>query len=298
MAALFLGACIIGFSPIWVRWSPVDPTATGFYRVGIALPVMLGFWAFRGNGAVYGPGPGWPFLLLPGFFFACDIALWHWAIQYTSVSNSTLLGNLAPIFVTLAAWRLFQERVTPLFVGGLVTALAGTVLLMGQSLQLTPGHLWGDALSVCTAVFYAAYQLTLNRLRQRYPTHVIMACVCLSATVFLLAVTLALGEPLAWRGPGFWAGLGALLGLSLLSQVSGQGLIAYSLRRLPVSFSSVTLLIQPMVAAAAAWVLLGESLSPSQVAGSVVVLIGIVLARRGSMPRPAQPCTERINHGQ
>ena len=37
-----------------------------------------------------------------GLFFAADLGVWHWSIVYTSVANSTLLANLAPIFVTLA----------------------------------------------------------------------------------------------------------------------------------------------------------------------------------------------------
>jgi len=44
----------------------------------------------------------------------------------------------------------------------------------------------------------------------------------------------------------------------------------------------VSLLFQPVMAALFAWVLLGEALVPLQIAGGIVVLIGIYLARRGS----------------
>jgi len=40
-------------------------------------------------------------LALAGVFFAGDLALWHWSIGVTSVANSTLLVNLAPVFVAL-----------------------------------------------------------------------------------------------------------------------------------------------------------------------------------------------------
>ena len=39
---------------------------------------------------------------------------------------------------------------------------------------------------------------------------------------------------------------------------------------------------KPVMAALFAWVLLGEALVPLQIAGGIVVLIGIYLARRGS----------------
>ena len=73
-----------------------------------------------------------------------------------------------------------------------------------------------------------------------------------------------------------------LVGLAWISHCAGQGLIAYSLAHLPAAFSSVSLLFQPEVAAMFAWLLLSEPLVPLQVAGGLVVLAGIYLARRGS----------------
>ena len=42
-------------------------------------------------------------LALAGIFFAGDLSVWHWSILFTSVANSTLLANFAPIFVAFAA---------------------------------------------------------------------------------------------------------------------------------------------------------------------------------------------------
>lgn len=72
-----------------------------------------------------------------------------------------------------------------------------------------------------------------------------------------------------------------VLGLALVSHVGGQGLIAYALAYLPAAFSSLTLLLQPAVAALLAWLLLGESLGAPQAAGGAIVLLGILVARRG-----------------
>ncbi len=49
---------------------------------------------------------------------------------------------------------------------------------------------------------------------------------------------------------------------------------------LPAGFSALTLLIQPVGAAIFAWVLFAEALGPLQLAGGLVVLAGIWLARR------------------
>ena len=73
-----------------------------------------------------------------------------------------------------------------------------------------------------------------------------------------------------------------LAGLALFPHVAGQSLIAYGFAHLPASFSSVSLLLQPVLAAIYAWALLGESMGPLQMAGGCVVLLGIYLAKRGS----------------
>ena len=102
----------------------------------------------------------------------------------------------------------------------------------------------------------------------------------------LLPLALLSGESL-W--PATLFGWGVLLGLALLSHTCGQSLIAYALAHLPAAFSSVGLLLQPVVAALLAWWLLAEALLWWQAAGGVVILAGIVLARRASRaPRAAE----------
>lgn len=88
----------------------------------------------------------------------------------------------------------------------------------------------------------------------------------------------------------FWPqsmpGWGVLLGLAWFSHAFGQGLIAFALAHLPVTFSSVGLLLQPLVAALLAWVILGEALGPWQALGGAVIMAGIALARIGTLRRP------------
>jgi drug/metabolite transporter (DMT)-like permease len=286
---LIIGASLIGLSPIWVRWSPVEPIATGFWRFALSLPfylLLLGMLRLRRDEPATGlpPGKRW-LILVPGAFYAFDLAAWHWSVEWTTVANSTLLANAAPIFVTLAAWILFREASTRGFVLGMFIAFAGVAILMGQSLQLSRQFFIGDILGLTTALFYAGYQLSAARLRGRLSTPHIMTWVA-AVGAFILAIwAWGTGEALLPQGDSLWQGWAVLLALGFLSQFCGQGLIIYALAHLPAPFTSVTLLIQPVVATVAAWVLLGEHLAPWQLLGGFVVLIGIYLARRASIGR-------------
>src|SRR4029079_8868718 len=138
----------IALSPIWVRVSEVGPTASAFWRVCLAVPLLwILFFSLKTNETNNSDRLGLP-LILAGIAFAGDLAFWHWSIKYTSVANSTLLANLASIFVTLAAWMLWKQRPSGLFLAGLATALAGVAMLVHTSVSFSPTALLGDALGV------------------------------------------------------------------------------------------------------------------------------------------------------
>lgn len=282
LIALFSGAVAIAFAPIFVRLSELGPVATAFYRILLALPVLMSWmgWDQRAA-ATRRPATlrDYVRLSLTGLFFAGDLAVWHWSIALTSVANATLLANAAPVFVTLGGWWLFGARVTRLFLLGMALALGGMGVLMSASVSIGVEHLWGDGLGLLTAVFYAGYILSVGRLRAEFSTPTIMAWSGLVTAAVLLPVAAVSGENL-W--PATLYGWAVLAALALISHAGGQSFIAYALAHLPVTFSSVGLLLQPATAALLAWVLLGEALSPWQGLGGVVVLSGIFLARRGS----------------
>lgn len=279
LLALFCGATFIALSPIWVRLADVGPTASAFWRVALAVPLLWAACAFVPRRGV-AQRANWPLLVAAGFAFAGDLAFWHWSIQFTSVANSTLLANLASIFVTLAAWLLWRQRPRALFVVALALALVGVGLLVRSSVDFAPRALLGDALGVVTAMFYAWYLLTVKSLRDRgAATLQLMAVTSTVTALVLLPAALASGEAMLPGGASGWL---ILLGLAWVTHAGGQGLIAYALAHLPAAFSSVGLLFQPVMAAAFAWLLLGEPLVALQVAGGVVVLAAIYLARRAS----------------
>ena len=278
LPALLAGATCIALSPIFVRIADVGPTASAFWRVALAAPLLwpLLLAAPRAQAA----RPSAALLLAAGLAFAGDLAFWHWSIRFTSVANSTLLANLASLFVTLALWLFWRQRPSALFALGLAAALGGVATLVRASLAFSPSALLGDGLGVVTAVFYAGYLLAVKELRDRgVRTLELMAITTTVTALFLLPVALASGEALLPQNAQGWI---KLLGLAWISHCAGQGLIAYSLAHLPAGFSSVSLLFQPVMAAAFGWLLLGEALVPLQMLGGVVVLAGIYLARRGS----------------
>jgi len=287
---LLAGGCCIAFAPIFVRLSDTGPVASAFWRVALAAP-MLWLWVWRegstgsdSNSQSRDPDGNAKWSLTPvflaGVFFAVDLAVWHWSIVWTSVANSTLLANLAPIFVTLGGWILWKQQVTRLFLVGMVTAIVGMFVLVGPNFSAGGTALLGDALGALTAVFYASYMLAIKRSRDvGASTARLMAWSTTISAVLLLPVALLSPQPMLAQAASGWL---VLLGLAFVSQVIGQGLIAYAFAHLPASLSSVSLLIQPVVAALAAWALFGEAVGAAQLVGGAIVLAGIWISKRAS----------------
>ncbi len=271
----------IAWAPILVRWSPLPPSATAFWRVLLAIPLWGVALAVSARRAPMAPTSGgaarWAPLVLAGLFFAADLCLWHVSILRTSVANATLLANLAPLVVAAASFLLFGERFGRLHLAALAVSLGGVTLLLGGRQEDGAGNLGGDLYGVATAVAYAGYLLSVERARQRHSTAAVMTGVGLAATPALLLAALLETGPVM---PALWASMGPVLALAVVAQGFGQGAVAFGLARLPASFGSLVLLLQPVLAAVLAWPLFDERPGALEALGGAAVLGGIALAQQ------------------
>ena len=293
LAALVFGALVIGTSPILVRLADCGPAAAGFWRLSFATP-LLALMAVAGPrvgvGTAGGIGTPSRAILLAGLWFAADLGCWHYGIRYTSVANATVLPNLTPVIVTLVSWFLFRERPRPVFLLGMATAIGGAVLMAEAAAHAPAGPLphIGDLLSASTAIWYALYFLAVRSARLTRSTLSVMLWSCLVGMPLLLITALLMREQIL---PATALGWAAAVGLGF-AHVFGQGSIAWALGRLPASTASVTVLVQPVMAAVIAYFLFGETLTPLQALGAAVALAGIVIAqqapaRRQPLPAPS-----------
>lgn len=282
LPGLLFGVVLIGCSPIWVRLSEVGSVSTAFWRLALALIPLALLAGSRGEAV-----SGRPKTLrdrvevcLPGVILGAELVAWHISLNLTSVANSTLLVNMAPVFVALFTWIVLKKPPGWLFGLALGVTILGVVVLKGGPAALRDGDLTGDSVAIFAAMLYAAYILLLTRARQRFATGVIMLWSTAAAAIAVFPFAL-LTDPSLF--PLTLAGWGVLIGLSWISQAGGQSLIAWVTAFLPASFSSLTLLLQPVIAALLAWAVLDEALTLTQALGGVIVLCGIWIARLAQM---------------
>ncbi len=287
--ALVFGTLGLGLSPMFVRWAGAPGPVAGFYRVSIAAVVMaLPVWARTRRAA--GGQPLYRVLsrrhlllaALAGVFFSGDLATWNTSVMMTSAANATLLGNTAPIWVSLVALLVFKEKLGRVFWAGLGLALAGAVVILGGDFLTRPTLGLGDLLAMLAGVFYGMFLLTTQRAREGLNSMLTWWVAACFSGLSLLIITRLLQQPLTGYSS---IGYLSMIAAALVSQVVGYLAISYALGYLPASIVSPTLLGQPVLSALLAVPLLNESIGWAQVAGGVLVLAGIWLINR---PREAQ----------
>ncbi|MBC7770715.1 MAG: DMT family transporter [Phycisphaerales bacterium] len=275
--AVLVGAALIGLAPIGVRLSELPPVATNMWRFIFALPI-LALWAAHDKPA---DGRDRGLLLIAGVFFALELSLWAASLTKTTVANATLLTNMTPIFAALFGWLLLKERIAPSVLFGGAVALVGAVLLaIGRSAAgpASGEEGWlGDIMATGSAFGYAAYLLMVRSIGKRVGVGGVMFWAGLSGVAVTFALALLLGEPLLPHSLQGWL---ILIGLGVVTQVGGQGLIAYGVGRLPILVSTVLLWMQPLAAAALSWIIFGEALGPIAFAGAAFILAGLFVVQR------------------
>ena len=280
LIALFIGAALLGSSAIFVRFSETSPSLTAFYRALLALPFLY-VWVLRTKSDL----PLVPYLnkknlltfSLAGIFFGTDMAIWNWAISFTSVAHATLMANTAPIFVTLISFFFLKEKIKSSFFRALILSFMGVSIVILSGSGTDSFRLLGDTLGLTAAIFYAAYILVIKRLTNTFPPAHTLFFATLFTAIFLFPVGLIESDTFF---PSTQKGWLILLAYAFVSQVLAQGFITYGISRLSAHLSSLTLLIQPVAAAIYGWLLLSEALNLWQALGGLIVLLGIYLATR------------------
>jgi len=178
-------------------------------------------------------------------------------------------------------WLVFRRRPPFSFWIGLALAVAGSLVIMGADLAKHAKFGLGDAMALAAAACFAVYLMATEEIRAHTSTLEFLRLAILSSTIFMFVFALILRVPLAIPDHRT---LLALLGLGLVSQLGGYLALTYALGHLPATITSVSLLSQGPLTALLAALLLGEPLTGYQIAGGVLVLVGVGLANRLSKP--------------
>ncbi len=283
-----------GFASPLIKYASLSGPALGFYRLWIGALVLvvvmrLGRWRITRE-TLRWAAPA-------GVVFGGNMLLFVVSLKMTTVANATLIGALQPAIVLLVASRWFDESVTRREVACVALAIVGVAVVIVGSTGAPEWNPTGDALAMLSVLMFTAYFLISKQARVTVGTLEYMTIVHLTAAI---AVT-----PFAVADPGALVSsepvdVLIVLFIALVSGTAGQMVIGWAHRYVDVTLSSQMMLAVPVVAAATAWLMLGEALAPVQMVGSAITLvaIGAMIRRPTASAAEAVPPTPGVANPQ
>jgi len=271
------GGMLIGFAPIFVKWSHLSPSAISFWRMFLAIPFLVAFNLIINKKILFKVKNKKTVLYtaLASLAFTTDLSLWHFSISITSVSNAAIIVNSAPIFVALLAYLVFKEKPQKGFASSFFITYLGILGLIIFSNNYANGKILGDILSMVAAVFYAIYLLIISKLGKETSLNIIFYTTFFCCLFSIIPMSFETG--LYFPQTHFeWVNL---ILLALLCQFGGQFLITYGIGKISASSGSIGLLMQPLTATILAAFIFSEILNLIQIIFVLIALLGIYLAR-------------------
>jgi drug/metabolite transporter (DMT)-like permease len=282
--ALALAILAVSWGAILVRLCQAPALVVAFYRLGLAtvilIPLALG--ARGGESSLTAGRKGW-LVVSSGLLLALHFGAWITSLSYTTVASSVVLVSTQPLFSALFSGLFLKEKAPPRLYAGVALALAGTAIIAGGDLSLSPARLKGDILALAGAAAASGYLIIGRRVREEMRFFNYLTLVYGFSALFLGAAATARGESVleVSRGDLPW-----LLLMAAGPSVVGHGCFNWAVRKLPVFTVSLAAFGEPILASFYAFLLLGEPLTASLWTGGALVFAGILLAlprqRRGA----------------
>jgi drug/metabolite transporter (DMT)-like permease len=199
---------------------------------------------------------------------------------------AALMHSLSPVLTALLAAALLGERLSPLQVVGFLVGVVGVVLVLGPDVDGAGGYIG----LVCGIV--SVLGLSVGTLGQRWighaPDPLWSATIQFGAAAPpLLVLALVVEGTGVVRDPAA-AGI-AIVYLAVVNSILGLGLLGILVRARGAGAAASVFFVMPPVTAVLAWLILGETLGPREVAGLVITVVGVAAATRGAKVKAFEP---------
>lgn len=198
--------------------------------------------------------------------------------KYTTISNATLCYYFAPIFVMILAPFVLKEKLTPLKVGCILTAMIGLFLIVnmgGDTARGSYNHTVGILFGLAAAVLYASVILMNKFIKNLSGYETTLVQLIVAALVLLPYILMK--EHLSFSDLNSTSLLFILI-LGIIHTGIAYFLYFTAVKELKGQTIAVLSYIDPISAVIIAAIFLGESMGFVQMFGGVLILSSTFLS--------------------
>ncbi|MFC5182192.1 DMT family transporter [Actinomadura harenae] len=259
------------------------PGALALGRLTCGSVALLTILAVRREGLP--PRAAWRGILLSGvLWFGFYMVVLNWGERKVDAGTAAMLVNIGPILIALLGGWLLREGFPPRLFAGVAVAFAGTVVVGLATSTGGGSSLLGAVLCVLAAVAYASGVISQKPALRHGSALQVTTFGCLVGTLFALPFAGQLASHLPH------ASLSATLNMVYLGVVPTAIAFttwAYALARTSAGKLGATTYVVPALVVLMSWLFLGEMPSSGALAGGVLCLLGVAVARSRPRTSPA-----------
>ncbi len=237
------------------------------------------------------PRKDWPAVLLLGVVGHVTFQMgFMFGLDRTLTGNAALLLSTSPVWVLVISFAMGRERYNPAVLAGVLATLVGMVILItGGGQQMGAARL-GDLLVLGAALSWGAYTVFGRRMVRRRGALQMTAWTLWAGLPFIVGAGIPDLVRMDWGAVSLTTWLGVVyagvfaIGIAYLLWYQGVKTIGQNR-------TSVYQNLVPVIALISAWLWLSETPTAQQLLGAVVILAGVVVARRS--PKRARASLSR-----
>jgi drug/metabolite transporter (DMT)-like permease len=277
LAAMFLWGS--SFIALKLAFRTYHPMVVIFGRMAVAT-LCFAFLAGRFRKQRYQSGD-WFGLLLLCLFEPCLYFVFEaWALTNTTAGQAGMITALMPLLVAISARVILNEPLSRRTLTGFLLAVGGAVWLSASARAEAhaPNPVLGNFLEFLAMISGAGYTIMARRLTPRYSPLFLTALQSGVGAVFFFPLMFIPRNhlPQAFEPNGFLA----ILYLGVFVTLGAYGLFNYGVSRLPAGQAASFVNLIPVITVILGWLLLGETFTAGQIAGSVLVFAGVYVSQQ------------------
>jgi drug/metabolite transporter (DMT)-like permease len=284
-ALLVMVAWAANFVVIKSAITTAPPIGFAFVRFLLAGLVLLAILRWREGSVTVPRAVVLPVAVLGGLGFGAYQVLWATGLTVTTAGTSALIVATTPIWTALVAIAMRTEAPHPArFVGAGVGFLGVALVVAARGLDLAGTGL-GDLLTLGAAICWGSYlALSAPLLATVSPLRLTTWAILAGTAVMAIPGVVQLGGAgTAWLTP---AAVAALVYSGIIAGGLANVLIFRAIALVGPSRIANFQLLTPALAVAMAAVFLGEPILAGQIVGGIVIVAGILIARRAPLGPP------------
>jgi drug/metabolite transporter (DMT)-like permease len=279
--AILVAAAFWGTSGIFVKFisdsSAVTATALAFWRDLSTFLVLITGGLLFGRSKLPVRRRDLPWLAGMGISLGIFHVFWNLGVMLNGAAVATVQQAAMPAVVAIAAWFIWQEPLTWRKIAAIILTFVGTALVsglgeLGRAELTMAGVLVGFGIPIS----YAGWSLFGKKLRSGYEVLIVLTYAFGFAWLVLLPVQLFTTQPFPVPPVTYLY----FAGLIFVATLGGFVTYTFGLGRLPASVASILAMSEIAFVGLYAYFLLNERLLVTQIIGTILVIVGVVILFR------------------